>query len=148
MTERSIEPLRSGDAVMLSGVLYTARDAAHKRMIEAMDSGLRLPVDLRAQVLFYAGPTPARPGRLVGSVGPTTSSRMDPYTPRLLDAGLKGVVGKGARSDVVRRSMQEHGAVYFGAIGGTAALLSQTVRFAEPIAYMDLGTEAIYKLEV
>jgi fumarate hydratase subunit beta len=148
LTDHSIDVLRSGDAVLISGILYTARDAAHKRMFETLDRAEALPVDLNGQVLFYAGPTPARPGRLIGAIGPTTSGRMDPYAIRLLQTGMKGVIGKGVRSEEVRKAMLYHHAVYFGAIGGTAALLSQTVRSAELIAYEDLGPEGIYRLVV
>lgn len=146
--DASIEPLKSGDSVLISGVIYTARDAAHKRMAEALDRGEALSVDLNGQVLFYAGPAPAKPGRVIGAIGPTTSGRMDPYTVRLLREGLKGVIGKGVRSGEVRKAMLEYKAVYFGAIGGTAALLSKTVQSAELMAYEDLGPEGIYKLVV
>ena len=140
--------LRAGDQVLLSGVVYTARDAAHKRMVEALRGGSPLAVDLRGAVLFYAGPSPARPGNLVGSVGPTTSYRMDPYTPELLDAGLKGMIGKGERSDAVVASIIKNGAVYFGAAGGIAALLARTVTSSRVLDYEDLGPEALRELVV
>lgn len=148
LTDASVEALHSGDAVLISGILYTARDAAHKRMVETLDRGGALPMDLNGQVLFYAGPTPAKPGRPIGSIGPTTSGRMDAYTPRLLELGLKGVIGKGIRSEEIRKAMLSKRVVYFGAIGGAAALLAQTVRKADVVAYAHLGPEAVYRLEV
>lgn len=140
--------LKVGDHVTLSGMVYTARDSAHKRMIETLEKGEPLPVYLKNQVLFYAGPAPAPPGKVIGAVGPTTSTRMDAFTPTLLDLGLKGMIGKGRRAVVVRESIQKNQAVYFGAIGGAAALLSSHVVSAEIVAYPDLGTEAIWKFEL
>ena len=143
-----IEKLKSGDTVMLSGTLYTARDAAHKRMTEQLENGEELPVDLTGQVIYYVGPTPAKPGQAIGSAGPTTSSRMDAYTPTLLEHGLKGMIGKGYRSEEVIDSIRDNKAVYMVAIGGTGALLAQKINSAELVAYEDLGTEAIRRLEV
>jgi fumarate hydratase subunit beta len=148
LTDEAIEKLRAGDHVRLSGVIYTARDAAHKRLIEALDKGEALPVDIRGQVVYYVGPTPARPGRVIGAAGPTTSMRLNPYTPRLLEHGLKGAIGKGGRDRTVREAIKKHKAVYFLAIGGTGALLSKRIKSAEVVAYEDLGTEAIRRLEV
>ena len=141
--------LRAGDTVMLSGVIFTSRDKAHKRMIETLDRGENLPVDWNNQLIYYAGPTPAKPGQAIGSVGPTTSSRMDAFAPRLMDeAGLKGMLGKGPRSQAVIDAIISNGAVYMVAIGGTGAAISKSVKKAEVIAYDDLGTEAIRRLEV
>lgn len=143
-----IEKLKIGDQVSISGVIYTARDAAHKRLVQSLDEGEKLPFDLNGQLIYYMAPSPARPGQVIGSAGPTTSSRMDSYVPRLLAAGLKGMIGKGSRSQKVRDAIKEHKAVYFAAIGGAAALISKTIIKAEVIAYEDLGPEAIYRLEV
>lgn len=140
--------LRSGDQVRLSGTLLTARDAAHKRLTETLAAGEPLPVDLQDQVIYYVGPAPARPGAAIGSAGPTTSGRMDPYTPALLAAGVRGMIGKGYRSAEVRQAIVDHGAVYFAAVGGSGALLARSIRAAEVIAYDDLGPEAIYRLTV
>lgn len=140
--------LRAGDYVYLSGVLYTARDAAHKRMYETLDAGGELPIEMAHNVIYYLGPTPARPGHVIGSAGPTTSSRMDKYAPRLLDLGLKGMVGKGKRTKEVIDAMVRNGAVYFAAVGGAGALLSKCIKKAEVVAYDDLGTEAIRRLEI
>jgi fumarate hydratase subunit beta len=134
--------------VLLSGVLYVARDAAHKRMVEALEKSKPLPFDIKGQTLYYMGPSPAPPGRVIGSAGPTTSARMDVYTPRLLAAGLKGMVGKGVRSKEARDAMRKHKAVYLAAIGGAGALISKTIIKSEVIAYPELGPEAILKLEV
>jgi fumarate hydratase subunit beta len=144
----NIETLRSGDVVRLSGVLYTARDAAHARMKEAIEAGEPLPFDLEGQVVYFTGPAPARPGHALGPAGPTTASRMDPHSPMLVERGLRGMVGKGSRSEAVRESMREHGCVYFGAVEGTAALLADCVQEAEVIAYEDLDAEAIRRLIV
>lgn len=145
----ALADLRAGDTVMLSGVIYTSRDKAHKRMIETLDRGETLPVDWNNQLIYYAGPTPAKPGQAIGSVGPTTSSRMDAFVPRLMDeAGLKGMLGKGPRSQAVIDAIIRDGAVYMVAIGGTGAAISKSVKKAEVIAYDDLGTEAIRRLEV
>jgi len=148
LTDELIDTLHAGDMVYLTGTVYSARDAAHKRMIETLQNGEELPFDIRGQVVYYLGPTPAREGRVIGSAGPTTSSRMDKYTPELLDLGLKGMIGKGRRSDEVIASMVKNHAVYFAAIGGAGALLSRQIRRSEVIAYDDLGTEAIRKMYV
>lgn len=145
---QDIEPLRTGDVVRLNGVLYTARDAAHARMKEAIEAGEPLPFDPEGQVVYFTGPAPARPGHALGPAGPTTASRMDPYSPLLIERGLRGMVGKGSRSEAVLESMREHGCVYFGAVEGTAALLADCVREAEVVAYEDLGAEAIQSLVV
>ena len=145
----ALADLRAGDTVMLSGVIFTSRDKAHKRMIETLDRGENLPVDWNNQLIYYAGPTPAKPGQAIGSVGPTTSSRMDAFAPRLMDeAGLKRMLGKGPRSQAVIDAIISNGAVYMVAIGGTGAAISKSVKKAEVIAYDDLGTEAIRRLEV
>lgn len=148
LDEESITMLQAGDQVYISGVIYTARDAAHQRMVEQIENGESLPIDLENQVLYYVGPTPAKPGAAIGSAGPTTSSRMDTFTPTLLQEGLKGMIGKGYRSDDVVESIAENKAVYLAAIGGSGALLSQTIKEVELVAYKDLGTEAIRKLTV
>ena len=140
--------LSAGDMVYITGTIYTARDAAHKRMAEALKAGKELPIDVRGEMIYYMGPSPAREGNVIGSAGPTTASRMDRYTPRLLDMGLCGMIGKGKRSLEVIEAMIRNGAVYFAAIGGAGALLSKTIVKAELIAYDDLGTEAIRKLTV
>jgi fumarate hydratase subunit beta len=145
---RALEPLRSGDVVRLYGVLYTARDAAHDRMKRAIEREETLPFDPEGQVVYFTGPAPARPGHPLGPAGPTTSSRMDPYSPLLIERGLRGMIGKGSRSKEVREAMREHGCVYFGAVEGTAALLARCVKEAEIIAYEDLGAEAIRCLVV
>jgi fumarate hydratase subunit beta len=143
-----IEPLRAGHVVRLSGVLYTARDAAHARMKEAVERGDPLPFDPEGQVVYFTGPAPARPGHALGPAGPTTASRMDPYSPLLIERGLRGMVGKGVRSKAVLEAMREHGCVYFGAVEGTAALLADCVREAKIVAYEDLGAEAVRRLFV
>ncbi len=148
LTEEMVLKLHAGDRVMLSGKLLTARDAAHRRMVEALERGEDLPVNLRDQVVYYVGPTPAKPGQVIGSAGPTTSGRMDRYTPRLLELGLRGMIGKGRRSDTVKEALQTYRAVYFAAVGGAAALLAKCIRSSRLIAYEDLGTEAIRELEV
>lgn len=143
-----IEKLKAGDQVLITGTVYTARDAAHKRLIAALDKGEKLPIDLRGQTIYYMGPTPARPGYVIGSAGPTTSGRMDTYTPRLLAAGLKGMIGKGSRSDAVREAIKKHRAIYFATLGGAGALISKSIKKVEIVAYEDLGPEAIRRLEV
>ena len=143
-----VEPLRSGDVVRLHGVLYTARDAAHARMKEDVDKGAALPFDPEGQVIYYTGPAPARPGRPLGPAGPTTASRMDAYAPALIERGLRGMIGKGARSEEVLEAMRRHGCVYFGAVEGTAALLADRVKEAGIVAHEDLGPEAILRLAV
>ena len=140
--------LRAGDYVYLTGTIYTARDAAHKRMYEALAEGKALPMDMQNNVIYYMGPSPAREGRVIGSAGPTTASRMDKYAPSLLDLGLKGMIGKGKRSQEVKDAIVRNGAVYFAAVGGAGALLSRSITASEVIAYDDLGTEAIRKLTV
>ena len=148
LEKKIIEMLSAGDMVYITGTIYTARDAAHKRMAEALKAGKELPIDVRGEMIYYMGPSPAREGNAIGSAGPTTASRMDRYTPRLLDMGLCGMIGKGKRSLEVIEAMIRNGAVYFAAIGGAGALLSKTIVKAELIAYDDLGTEAIRKLTV
>ena len=148
LTDEDVAELRTGDRVLINGVIYTARDAAHKRMVDLLDSGAELPFHIRGQVIYYAGPAPAKPGAVIGSCGPTTSYRMDPYTPRLIQQGLKGMIGKGTRSQEVKEVMMAHKCVYFAAIGGIGALLAKTVRESEIIAYPDLGPEAIRRLVV
>ncbi len=148
LTEGAAAELRAGDYVYLSGTIYTARDAAHKRMYEALERGEQLPFAMENNVIYYMGPSPARPGKPIGSAGPTTSGRMDKYTPTLLDLGLKGMIGKGKRNQAVRDAIVRNGAVYFAAVGGAGALLSQSILSSAVIAYEDLGTEAIRRLEV
>ena len=147
-TDDDVAQLRVGDHVRFYGTIYTARDAAHRRMIAALDDGKPLPIDVKGQVIYYVGPSPARPGRVIGSAGPTTAMRLDPFTPRLLDEGLKVIIGKGGRGSIVKKSLQDHKAVYLFAIGGAGALLSKTINSLEIVAYEDLGTESIKKLEV
>jgi len=148
LTDDVIQKLRIGDYVYLTGTLYTARDAAHRRMTEALQKGEPLPVDIRGQVIYYVGPTPPKPGMVIGSAGPTTSVRLDPFTAPLLEAGLKGIIGKGGRGPQVREALQKHRAVYFLAVGGAGALLSKQIRRVEVVAYEELGTEAIRLMEV
>lgn len=143
-----IKDLRAGDYVYITGTIYTARDAAHKRMYEALEQGQELPLAMKNNVIYYMGPSPAREGRPIGSAGPTTASRMDKYAPSLLDLGLKGMIGKGKRSKEVQEAIVRNQAVYFAAVGGAGALLSKCIKKSEVIAYDDLGTEAIRKLEV
>ena len=148
LNQEDVASLRAGDYVYLTGTIYTARDAAHKRMFEALVEGKSLPIQLMNNVIYYMGPSPARAGRPIGSAGPTTASRMDKYTPSLLDLGPKGLIGKGKRSREVKDAVIRNGAVYFAAVGGAGALLSRSIAASEVIAYNDLGTEAIRKLEV
>lgn len=148
LTEDDIAQLRAGDHVRFYGTIYTARDAAHRRMLAGVEKGEPLPLDIKGQIIYYVGPTPPRPGRVIGSAGPTTSMRLDPFTPRMLELGLKMIIGKGGRGPQVQKALQEHKAAYCLAIGGAGALLSQTVRSLEVIAYEDLGTESIKRLEV
>lgn len=148
LTDEEVLQLRIGDRVKVSGVLYGARDAAHRRMLATLDAGEPLPFDLRGQIIYYVGPSPARPGRVIGSAGPTTAGRMDPFTPRLLELGLKGAIGKSNRGEEVRAALKKQVAVYFIAIGGAGALLSQHVKRVEVIAYEDLGTESVKRIEV
>ncbi len=147
-TEDVVRGLRAGDRLLLTGTVYVARDAAHKRMVEALDRGEQLPLDVRGATIYFMGPTPPRPGRPIGAAGPTTASRMDPYSPRLIQLGLKAMIGKGTRSQAVRDAMCKHGAVFLGGIGGAGALLSTTIKSAEVVAYDDLGPEALRRLEV
>ncbi len=148
LTREAASSLKAGDEVLISGTIYTARDAAHKRMLEEYGEKGKLPFDIEGQIIYYAGPSPAKPGQPIGSCGPTTSYRMDAYAPRLLDLGETGMIGKGKRSAEVIASMKKNKAVYFGAIGGAGALLSNRIKAAEIIAYEDLGAEAIRKLTV
>jgi fumarate hydratase subunit beta len=148
LTDEVIESLRAGDYVYLTGSVYAARDAAHRRMVAALEAGETLPIDIRGQVIYYVGPTPPKPGAIIGSAGPTTSERMDGFTIPLLEAGLKGAIGKGGRGPEVRKALQEHRAVYFLAVGGAGALLSKQIKSARVLAYEDLGTEAIRLLEL
>jgi fumarate hydratase subunit beta len=148
LSDADVESLKAGDRVRITGVLYTARDAAHGRLLPLIEKGERLPIDVRGQIIYYTGPSPALPGTVVGSIGPTTASRMDKYVPALLRLGLKGTIGKGSRSQAVQDALRQHKAVYFGAIGGAGAVLSQFVKTVAIVAYDDLGTEAIRRLEV
>ena len=148
VTEEQMRSLRAGDRVLLSGTIYTGRDAAHKRMIALLQEGKPLPFDPRGQILYYVGPAPAKPGFAVGSAGPTTSYRMDSYTPPLLAQGLRGMIGKGRRSPQVVEAMKAYGAVYFGAVGGAATLISRRIVDAELVAWPDLGTEAVHRFTV
>ena len=148
LKEEDINELKMGDYVYITGTVYVARDAAHKRMMELLDEGKELPFDLKDNIIYYMGPSPAREGRPIGSAGPTTASRMDKYAPALLDLGLSGMIGKGKRSQEVKDAIVRNGAVYFAAVGGAGALLSKSILSSEVIAYDDLGTEAIRRLEV
>ncbi len=148
MTDEAVRRLKIGDKVGISGVIYSARDAAHKRLVELIEKGEDLPFDLEGSVIYFVGPAPAKPGHAVGSAGPTTSYRMDPYSPALIARGLKGMIGKGGRSEEVKRAMVEHGAVYFAAVGGAGALISKSIKKAEIIAYPELGAEAVRRMEV
>jgi fumarate hydratase subunit beta len=148
LTAEKVKDLKAGDSILLNGTIYTARDAAHKRLVELLDKGEDLPIDVKDAIIYYVGPTPTKPGMAFGSAGPTTSYRMDAYTPQLLEKGLKGMIGKGLRSGNVIESMKENTAVYFAAIGGAAALIGKCVKASELVAYEDLGAEAIRKLEV
>lgn len=148
LSDEVIMKLNAWDKVLISGVIYTARDAAHKRFIDSLNSGKNLPFDIRQQVIYYAGPSPSKPGRIIGACGPTTSSRMDKYTPMLIQYGLKGMIGKGKRSDEVKEAIKRYKAIYFSAVGGVAALLSKTVKESEVIAYPDLEPESVRLLIV
>lgn len=148
LTEESVSRLRAGDNVYLTGSILTARDAAHRRLVDLIEAGQPLPVDLEGQVVYYVGPAPAKPGKPIGPAGPTTSTRMDAYTPTLLAHGLKGMIGKGSRSKEVREAIVKHGAVYMAAVGGVAALLARCIKNSELLAYEELGPEAIRRLEV
>ena len=144
----TIEGLKAGEQVLISGVIYTARDAAHERMVQAIEKGEKLPFDINGQTIYYMGPSPAPEGKIIGSAGPTTGSRMDAFTPPLLDAGLRAMIGKGGRSVEVRQNIKKYGAVYFVTYGGAGALLSQAIKKAEVIAYPELAAEAVMRLEV
>lgn len=148
LTDQVLRQLRAGDDILLTGVMYVARDAAHKRMVEALDQGKPLPFDIKGQTIYYMGPSPAKPGQVIGSAGPTTSGRMDSYSPRLIADGLKGMIGKGMRSQAVKDAMKKYKAVYLAAIGGAGALISKSIKKAEVIAYEELGAEAVLRLEV
>jgi fumarate hydratase subunit beta len=148
LTEKTITGLKAGESLLLSGVMYAARDAAHKRIIEALERGEPLPFDLKNQTIYYVGPSPASPGRVIGAAGPTTSARLDGYTPRLLAAGLKGMIGKGPRSPEVKEAIKKYQAVYLAAVGGAGALLSKSIIKSEIVAYKHLGPEAVLRLEV
>ena len=148
LSREKARTLKAGDSCLISGVIYTARDAAHKRLCELVDAGKEMPLDVTDNIIYFVGPTPAKPGQAIGSAGPTTSYRMDAYSPTLIREGLTGMIGKGKRGPEVIAAMKEHGAVYFGAIGGCGALLSKCIKKAEVIAYDDLGAEAIRRLEV
>jgi len=148
LTDEAVKDLKAGDRVLLNGIIYTGRDAAHKRLVEMIDGGETLPMELQDQIIYYVGPCPAKPGQAIGSAGPTTSGRMDAYTPKLMDHGLRGMIGKGPRSQVVMDSIIKYTGVYFAAIGGAGALLAEAIKEAEVIGFPDLGAEAIYKLRV
>ena len=148
LTREKVRELKAGDSCLITGTIYTARDAAHKRLCELVAQGKELPMEIKDAIIYFVGPTPAKPGQAIGSAGPTTSYRMDAYSPTLISIGLTGMIGKGKRNDEVVNAMKEHGAIYFGAIGGCGALLSKCIKKAEVIAYEDLGAEAIRKLEV
>lgn len=148
LTDEVVMSLKAGDNVLISGVIYTARDAAHKKLVELMDKNEPLPIDLQGQFIYYVGPTPAKPGQAIGSAGPTTSGRMDVYTPRMLEKGMKACIGKGLRSQAVKDALQKHKGVYLAAVGGAGALLSKRIKKSEVVAYPELGAEAIHRLEV
>ncbi len=148
LSDEDVTKLKAGDIVYLSGTIYTARDAAHKRLVELIEKGEKLPFDLQGAVIYYVGPTPPKPGEVIGSAGPTTSYRMDSYAPTLIEHGLKGMIGKGKRNEAVKESCRKYKAVYFGAVGGAGALLAQRIKEAEVIAYPELGPEAIRRLVV
>jgi fumarate hydratase subunit beta len=148
LTDETIRNLKAGDDLLLTGVMYVARDSAHRRMAESLDRGQPLPFAIAGQTIYYMGPTPPKPGQVIGSAGPTTSGRMDAFSPRLMAAGLKGMIGKGMRSAEVKKAMMEHGAVYMAAIGGTGALISKAIKKSEVLAYHELGAEAVLRLEV
>lgn len=148
LTEEDARKLTAGDRVLLSGTLYTARDAAHKRLVALLDEGKPLPFDIKGQIIYYVGPAPAKPGQVVGSAGPTTSYRMDPYAPRLMEVGMRGMIGKGNRDKAVVDAGCRHGCVYFAAIGGAGALIARSIRKVEIVAYEDLGPEAVRRMEV
>lgn len=148
LTDEIVKTLHVGDTVYISGIIYTARDAAHKRLVDLLNEGKELPIEVKGQIIYYVGPAPAPPGKPIGSAGPTTSYRMNPYAPALIEQGLKGMIGKGEMGEGVVEAMKKHCAVYFAATGGAAALLAKSVKRAEIVAYEDLGAEAIRRLEV
>jgi len=148
LTDREVMELKSGDSVLVSGIVYAARDAAHQKLVELLESGQQLPVDLKGQIIYYVGPSPARPGKVIGSAGPTTSGRMDPYTPALLKEGVKALIGKGSRSEATRRALQKWRGLYLAATGGAGALLARAIKEAEVVAYPELGPEAVLRLVV
>jgi fumarate hydratase subunit beta len=148
LTDETVANLRAGDDVLLSGTMYVGRDSAHKRIVEALDQGKPLPFDVRGQTIYYMGPSPAKPGQVIGSAGPTTSGRMDSYSPRMMAEGLRGMVGKGMRSPAVKEAMKKYRAVYFAAIGGAGALISKAIKKSDVIAYEELGAEALLRIEV
>lgn len=148
LSDKDVQELKIGQQVLISGKIYTGRDAAHKKMIELLDQGKELPVDLSGQIIYYVGPTPAKPGQVIGSAGPTTSGRMDAYAPRLLAVGLKGMIGKGMRSEEVKKAMKKHKAIYLAAVGGAGAAIAKRINQARVVAYPELGAEAIYELVV
>ncbi len=148
LTDEAVAGLRAGDDVLLSGIMYVGRDSAHKRIVQALDEGRPLPFQLAGQTIYYMGPSPAKPGQAIGSAGPTTSGRMDSYSPRLMAEGLRGMIGKGMRSPAVKEAMKQYRAVYFAAIGGAGALISKAIKTSEVIAYEELGAEAVLRLEV
>lgn len=148
LSDEDVMPLRAGDRVLLSGILYTARDAAHRRLIDLLDAGEKLPIPIQGQVIYYVGPSPAPPGRVIGAAGPTTSYRMDPFAPRLLEMGLKAMIGKGKRSQEVIDAMVRHKAVYLAGIGGAGALMARAITAVRVVAYEDLGPEAVRELRV
>jgi len=148
LNDEILKDLKAGDNLLLTGVMYVGRDAAHKRLVEALDQGKSLPFDIKGQTVYFMGPSPARPGRPIGSAGPTTSGRMDAYSPRLIAEGLKGMIGKGLRSRAVKDAMVKYKAVYLGAIGGAGAIISRSIKKSEVVAYEELGAEALRRLEV
>jgi fumarate hydratase subunit beta len=148
LTDETVANLKAGDNVLLSGTMYVGRDSAHKRIVEALDQGKPLPFDIRGQTIYYMGPSPAKPGQAIGSAGPTTSGRMDSYSPRLMAEGLRGMVGKGMRTPAVKEAMKKYRAVYFAAIGGAGALISKAIKKSDIIAYEELGAEALLRIEV
>ena len=148
LTDETLAKLHAGETIEITGTIYVARDAAHKRMVEALDRGEKLPVDLTGQIVYYMGPSPTKPGNVIGSAGPTTSGRMDKYAPRLMEIGLKGMIGKGLRIPPVKEAMKKYKTGYFAATGGAAALIAQRIKKAQVVAYEDLGAEALQKLEV
>ncbi len=148
LSDDDVLSLKAGDNVLISGFIYSARDAAHKKLIELIDQGKELPIDLNGQIIFYVGPTPAKPGQVIGSAGPTTSGRMDAYTPQLLEKGMKACIGKGLRNQAVKDALQKHKGLYLAAVGGAGALLSKKIKKSEVVAYDELGPEAIRRMEV